>query len=477
MSFRHTAKNMLHALPMASCVVLATAASLSYAENGSAEIHEPRNVILIIGDGMDDQQITIARNYLSGAAGRLLLDEMPVRASSQIMTIEDKVGGKPIYVADSANTATTMASGELTSRGRIATRAGSNQPIPTIIEMASAAGYKTGLVSTASVTDATPASFAAHISIRLCQNPETMLEIIYQDIYLGDCLNELKAKGGPGSIAEQLAESDLNVILGGGMKHFAMTAEGKNNSVLDVAQQNGFQVVTTPQEMAAAAPAKRLLGLFSPDTMPVRLQGENGRIAEQPETSLLHSVHRYLGDVTLPETMHCEPNPAHAAMPTLKAMTDTALTQLSYDNTKGFFLMVESASIDKQSHERKPCGSIGELQQLNEALASALAFADQHPNTLVLVTADHAQAAQIIPNGSMFSEYPIPVYTPGKLARIITPEGSVLAVNYATNNFPYEEHTGANVPLFANSEGVGIVPTFIQQRDIFTISRDYLRLN
>ena len=139
--------------------------------------------------------------------------------------------------------------------------------------------------------------------------------------------------------------------------------------------------------------------------------------------------------------------------------------------------MVESASIDKQSHERKPCGSIGELQQLNEALASALAFADQHPNTLVLVTADHAQAAQIIPNVSLWAKYPIPIYTPGKLARIITPEGSVLAVNYATNSFPYAEHTCANVPLFANSEGMGVVPSFLQQRDIFAISRDYLRLD
>ena len=43
--------------------------------------------------------------------------------------------------------------------------------------------------------------------------------------------------------------------------------------------------------------------------------------------------------------------------------------------------MIESASIDKQAHERKPCGSIGELEQLEEALASALAFAETHPHT------------------------------------------------------------------------------------------------
>ena len=461
----------------ASFTTLATPASLAQGLEAASSAEQPRHVILIIGDGMDDQQITIARNYLKGAAGRLLLDELPLRSTSQILTIEDKVGGKPVYVADSANTATTMATGVLTSRGRIATTAGSNQAIPTIVEMAEAAGFKTGIVSTASVTDATPASFAAHISLRLCENPETMLDITYKDIYLGNCLGERKSEGGPGSISEQLVESGLDVILGGGMKHFAMTGEGSSGSVADSARDNGFQIVTTNAELGTARADSRLLGLFSPSTMPVRLHGENGRTAEDPEPSLLHYIHRYLGEVTLPAPMRCEPNPEFAGLPSLKDMTEAALTLLSHDNDRGFFLMVESASIDKASHERKPCGSIGELEQLNEALASALAFAAKNPNTLILVTADHAQAAQIIPNESLFAQYPIPVYTPGKLARVKTPEGSILAVNYATNSFPYEEHTGANVPLFSNGVGVGIVPPFIAQREIFEISRTYLGLN
>ena len=138
--------------------------------------------------------------------------------------------------------------------------------------------------------------------------------------------------------------------------------------------------------------------------------------------------------------------------------------------------MVESASIDKQSHERKPCGSIGELQQLDEALASALDFARAHPRTLILVTADHTQAAQLIPYESLFSAYPIPIYPPGKLARIITPEGSHMTVNYATTNFEIEEHTGAAVPLYSNAEGQGRVAAFVRQPDLFAIMRDYLGL-
>ena len=404
------------------------------------------------------------------------MDKLPLRSTSQILTTQDKENGKPVYVADSANTATSMATGKVTSRGRISTSAGSDHDIPTIVELASAAGFKTGVVTTASVTDATPSAFAAHISYRLCENPELILDITYSGIHLGECKVDLKSNGGKGSIAEQLAESSLDVLLGGGSKHFALNAEDSSTAVLAIAQNNGFNTVATAAQMESAQPDTRLLGLFSPSTMPVKLRGEDGRIAESPEPSILNRIHEYLGDVTQPAPMRCEPNPEFTSVPTLKAMTDTALTHLAHDNNRGFFLMIESASIDKQSHERNACGSIGEVEQLNEALQSALAFAEQHPRTLILVTADHAQAAQLIPHESLFSDYPIPVYTPGKIARLITPEGSHLAVNYATTTFQMEEHTGANVPLFGNRESLGLVPPFVQQPQLFDISRQYLGL-
>lgn len=461
--------------------IFALSASSGMAQNkvpqpDAVSATQPRQVILIIGDGMDEQQITIARNYLKGASGQLQLDNLMLRSSMQILTTEDQSGGKPVYVADSANTATSMATGIITSRGRISTSAGSDEDLTTIVELASADGLRTGIVTTASLTDATPAAFAAHINLRFCENPEAMVDISYRGIALGNCSNDLKANGGKGSIAEQLANSSLDVMLGGGAKHFSPNAEGATESVNSLAQDNGFQIVTTAAELKAAAPDKRLLGLFAPSTLPVRLQGENGREAEEPTRSWLNHIHPYLGSVTQPEPMICEPNPAFATVPDLQQMTEAALSHLSHDNSAGFFLMIESASIDKQSHERKPCGSIGEVQQLEEALTSALAFAETHPQTLILVTADHAQAAQLIPYVSLFDAFPVPTYTPGKLARIITPEGGHMSINYATSNFMMEEHTGATVPLFSNSEGLGRVPPFIQQPQLFDIIRNYLGL-
>jgi alkaline phosphatase len=462
------------------CLLLSTSAVMAgelSPEAESADAPQARNVILIIGDGMDEQQITIARNYLKGATGQLELDRMPLRASVQVLTIEDQLDGRPVYVADSANTATSMASGVATSRGRISTSAGGDEDLTTIVELAAAAGYRSGIVTTSSVTDATVAAFATHINVRLCENPETMVDVSYYGISLGDCSQDLIANGGKGSISEQLANSTLNVVLGGGEKHFTPTAEGEAVSVKDVARRNGFHVVTNARELAAAAPTQKLLGLFAPDTLPVRLQGEDGREAGSPDRSLLNYLHPYLGSVKLPEPMRCEPNPLSTSVPTLQQMTDVALKHLSRNNDQGFFLMIESASIDKQSHERKPCGSIGEVEQLEEALTSALAFAEKNPHTLIMVTADHSQAAQLIPDESLFAAYSIPVFTPGKLARLITPEGSHMAINYATNNFLMEEHTGAAIPLFGNSEALERIPAFIQQTQIFEIVRDYLKLS
>ena len=465
----------IHAL--LGALLLCTAPGMAQDEPaGTGADHKPgpRRVILLIGDGMDDQQITIARNYLKGARGKLLLDTLPLRASVQVLGMEDRENGAPVYVSESANTATALATGVVTSLGRIATSAGADNDLTTIVELAAAAGLRTGLVTTASVTDATTAAFAAHISSRRCEDPEHMVDVSVYGYRVADCSGDLKANGGKGSISEQLAVSPLDVLLGGGSDHFNLVIEGGAVTVAELARETGFQIVGSTAELLDADPGTRLLGLFAPGTMPVRLQGEDGRMAEAPGRSWLNYLHPYLGSVELPAPMACERNPDYSHVPSLQQMTRFALAHLDRENGRGFFLMVESASIDKQAHERKPCGSIGEMEQLEEALSTALEFARTHPDTLVMVTSDHSQVAQLVPDESLFAAYPLPIFTPGKLARITTPEGGRLAVNYATNDFIMEEHTGAAVPLFSNEKGIGLIPPFLDQPRIFHITREYL---
>lgn len=440
---------------------------------------QAKNVILIIGDGMDDQQITAARNYLHGAQGLTILDTLPIRSAVQVLTQDELSPETPIYVADSANSATAMATGHSTSIGRIGTSANSDLDLSNLTELAIHKGLKTGLVTTAAITDATPAAFVAHVNQRGCQSPKRMVKYeSYGDLVI-DCTVDTKKNGGLGSISEQLADSQVDVLLGGGLKFFKSKNEAKTHTLIKQAKLNGFDVVFDLEQAQQSSNDKKLLGLFANKHLPVRLQGTDGRIAQTPEFSFLNWIHRYLGSVTLPDEMACEKNPEFKASgtPNLKDMSEVALNRLN--NKDGFFLMIESASIDKQSHKRNPCGSIGEAEQLFETVELALNFAKKNPDTLILVTADHGQAAQIIPNGSMFNAYGVPISTPGAIARIQTPEGGVMAINYATNEFSHEEHTGVNVPLFANQNikgenGDNLIKPLIQQRDIFTLVRTYL---
>ena len=431
------------------------------------------SVILIIGDGMDDHQITIARNYLVGSRGKLLIDRLPLRSTAQVLTIDNDNPDKAIYVADSANSATSMATGVVTSIGRIGTSAGDDKDLVNIVELAHRQGLKTGIVSTASITDATPASFYAHISTRDCENPDMMVGTDpYFDMVI-DCSPDLKSNGGLGSISEQLIDSGVHVALGGGMKHFTPLAEGSDQTVLELAKESGYQLVSNATELDDSG-AGKLLGLFSPSTMPVMWRGQDDRAAEKPDPSFLNRIHSMLGSVTYPEPMDCESNPEYIDIPSISLMTQTALDRLTEEDERNFFLMVESASIDKQSHQRKACGSIGELKQLDESLAVAMKFAESHPDTLILVTADHGQAAQLVPERTLYSGIPVPVYTPGHVARINTSEGVIMAVNYATNDFVSEEHTGVNIPLLSNDVGQGSVPAMVTQPEIFDIIKSHL---
>ena len=431
------------------------------------------NVILIIGDGMDDSQITIARNYLVGSRSKLLVDKLPLRSAVQVLTVDEENPQRPLYVADSANSATSIATGAITSPGRIGTTAASDKDVINLVELVKQQSIKVGLVTTASITDATPASFYAHVNDRGCENPSAMVDFEKYAGLIVDCSQDLKANGGLGSISEQLIISGVDVALGGGMNHFTPDAEGSTLSVLALAKEAGYTVIENADQLAGNHGGK-LLGLFSPSTMPVRWYGEDGRTAEKPKTSFMNLFHPMLGSVTYPEPMICEDNPDYAGMPSLASMSEVALAELTNDAQTPFFLMIESASIDKQAHERKACGSIGELQQLDEALAVALKFADTNPDTLILVTADHGHAAQILSERTIYDVLDLPIHSPGQVARITTPEGAVMTVNYATNNFVSEEHTGVNVPLLSNSVGVGKIPGMITQPEIFNIIKDYL---
>ena len=114
--------------------------------NGRAQ-----NIILFLGDGMGDSEITIARNYQVGAAGRLQMDSLPLTGAYTTYALNEQNPNLPDYVTDSAASGTGWSTGHKTSNGRISTVAGSTgvAPYTTILELAQQAGFATGDITTA----------------------------------------------------------------------------------------------------------------------------------------------------------------------------------------------------------------------------------------------------------------------------------------------------------------------------------------
>jgi len=435
----------------------------------SAAKHSPANVILFIGDGMDEHQITLARNYLLGANGTLAMEQMPVRSSAKVQTLREDDPAQYRYVADSANTASTLATGRLTSMGRIATSAGDDRDLPTVLEAARQAGLATGLVTSANLTDATPAAFATHTAHRNCQNPGDMHKPINYVPATQQCLADHQSQGGKGSIAEQLLASGVDVLLGGGKKEF--TRIDSHNPLEKIVASHGYQLLQQREKLLSYHGNEPLLGLFASDHLPVEWIGEGNRRAEPMAFNLI-------GEPMFPTPFSCQQNPRHWGTPTLEEMTRAALEQLAGKST-GFFLMVEGASIDKQAHQRNPCGEIGELQAFDRAVAVGQAFASKHTNTLIIVTADHGQAGQIIPLPEYYQSWGGKQYPPGHYAVLETRSGELMGVSYATNAAPQgksELHTGVNVPVFLQGIGHQQVPALIDQRTINQLMRQHLGL-
>jgi alkaline phosphatase len=422
-------------------------------------------VVLFIGDGVDDHQLTIARNYLLGADGRFIFDTFEHRAAATVQTVLEQDPRVPEYVADSASGGTAISAGVVTSRGRIATRAGSGEPVETVLELAAAAGKQTGIVTTSSIADATPATFAAHIRRRWCQGPREMLPTPTDP----RCPQDQKANGGPGSIAEQLAVSGIDLLLGGGHRYFDQPDEA-GVAVLRRARDAGYRIVRDAASLRAATGDRgKVLGLFGDDTLPVEWAGEDGGRGRSIELTAG-------GQVIAPEPFRCVDNPRFGERPTLEAMTRWALTRLE-SAPNGFFLMVESASIDKQAHAGNPCGQIGETRALDQAVRAAVAYQDRHPDTLIVVASDHGHSAQIVPWPSLFATSRSDAqYPPGKVALLRTLEGAVMAVSYGTNTRYLEEHTGTQVPVYAQGPGAAAVRGLIRQSDLFGILRRALAL-
>jgi alkaline phosphatase len=317
----------------------------------------PKNVIVLIGDGMGFGHLQAGGLYANDKAGSLFLETLPYRG--QVVTTPipkpDAQPGK-LVITDSAAAATAMATGHKVYNGVISMALpGDGTPYQTVLESFAAQGKMTGIVSNATITDATPAAFAAHTP----------------------------ARGNSGEIvACYLKTVRPQVILGGGN-----TSEKANLTEAAVTAA-GYQLVRDRKELTSlqAGPGGRVFGLFGGGNMPYEAQ----KVAAATQPAQAHVLD----------------------MPGLPEMAGAAL-KLVATEPKGFFLMIEGALIDKSANKKGEALCIPEVVEFDKAVKLVMDWACTRKDTLVIVVADHETGGLKVVKGRGKGQLPEIQWTAG----------------------------------------------------------------
>lgn len=293
----------------------------------------PKNIILMIGDGMGVSQVT---------AGRIVKGELAMERLKTIglMTTHSA----DALVTDSAAAVTAMATGRKT-RNQSLSVSPEGEPLKTVAEYARDQDKAVGLVAACSLTHATPAGFAAHVSSRYMQQ----------------------------EIAEQIVAADFQVLFGGGRAWFLPEPEN------EVAEQPSADQPAAEYGKFETSAGKRTDGKNLLNELRRQMP-----VAETPDAFY------ELGDTdraaALLWTLH--PPPASHRSVSLAEQTVAALEILARDQD-GFFLMVEGSQIDWAGHDRNRQWLLEEMVDFDNAVAAAADFISIHPDTLLIVTSDH----------------------------------------------------------------------------------------
>ncbi len=313
---------------------------------------KPQNIILMIADGMGVAHLHAG---LIANAGSMFIENFKYMGLTKTSSADN-------YITDSAAAGTALSTGQKTTNGAIGVDP-ENRPLQTILEQAEQNDLATGLVSTSSITHATPASFIAHEESR----------------------NNYEA------IAADFLDTDIDVFIGGGYKHFTEREDGRN--LAEKLKEKGYEVERDLSDIQKIRKGK-LAGFTAFE--------HNGRLEER-------------GNM-------------------LPVATETAIEILDRNQKKGlfkqrgFFLMVEGSQVDWGGHAGDTQYIVEDMLDFDRAVGKALDFAANDGKTLVIVASDHETGGMAILEGN---------YEEGKVKGEYTTGG----------------HTGLMVPIFAYGPG------------------------
>jgi len=424
-----------------------------------SRIATKESIVLYIGDAMGTAYRDVGRIVAKSAGNGFRegffddlqqMDQMPY--SGMVMTYADDS-----IVPDSANTGTAWATGNKTINGALNVFPDNNDWKPGNASkldnpryetlwsyLKRLHGYKTGIVTTAEVTDATPAAEGGY-SIQ---------------------------RGLKKDIARQFVDGSFSsgpvfdVILGGAKGDFdgrtLANAGDTRNLINDLVAAGYTRVADRTQLNALTTPPDKLVGLFCTGNMTVTYD-KLGYLRPAGETSTVSATF---------------PN-----QPFLEEMTAKAIATLGKDGAP-FILMVEGASIDKQSHANDAAGTLWDVLEFDKAIGVGRAYAKANPKRkmLNLVSADHDQSMHIL--GVVDTQVPDATQNVRSGIGYTGLTGGVSgfpdyeinpATGYPTNTNRYRvsvgfrtgDHTGSTVPITAEGAGAALFSGVYDQTDIF----------
>lgn len=307
----------------------AVAGSLEQLQAQQRRGARPKNIIFMVSDGMSPAVLTLAEHFSKLVRQKGTVWQALYNRPEAFRGLMDMASLNSM-VTDSAAASCAWGSGSRIWNGMINCLPDGTKLTP-IATIAQDRGKRVGLVTTATVTHATPAGFAA------CERRR-------DDEHL---------------IAGQYVRN-VDVVLGGGRKFFDADKRKDGKDVPAAYAAEGFTLIRTKPELMAARGARKMLGLFFDSHMPYTI---DHRRNEQWQRDI----------------------------PTLAEMTEVALGSLA-QNRDGFLLQVEGARIDHAAHNNDAAAMLWDQLAFDDAIETVLRFAAKNPETLIVITSDHGNS-------------------------------------------------------------------------------------
>ncbi|ROS27840.1 alkaline phosphatase [Cellulomonas sp. PhB150] len=396
-------------------------------DSGKSDSKTAKNVILVVGDGLSIAAREAIRLNTVGKDGELAMDSLRYAGWTHTDSLDPDEA-----VTDSAAGGTAFATGVRTYNGAVSVDVDGNS-VKTLLEHAKDLRKATGLVTTAQVTDATPAAFGSHVPDRADQSEiaRQFIEETKPDVILGGGEDWWYPTGDPGAYPDDPADTRPEV------------SRSEIGNLVDLAEDEGYDYVNTAAQLKATK-SDQILGLFANEEM----------FEQAPEGQ---------GD-------------AYAPVVALKTMTGKALDVLS-DNHRGFFLLVEEEGIDEMEHANNAGLMLKAGRALDDTVALITSFAKKHPGTLVVLVGDHETGGLAIENVASDDESGDPASTVPSVVQ--STEDGPFDIAGSDLQFTIDwttgAHSGGATPVTAQGPGAVELARVQHNTHVFDVLLDAMR--